>query len=73
MERAGIATVSFSVLPDITSQLGAPRAVVTPHGLGQPIGGAHDRDQHLAWLRHALSLVTRTDVPVIEQVHLDAV
>ena len=66
LERQGIATVSLSVMPDVTHALAPPRALTVDAGLGAPLGPAHDDARHLAVLRRMLALVQRQDLPVIE-------
>ncbi|MGE0811760.1 MAG: hypothetical protein AB7O28_16250 [Vicinamibacterales bacterium] len=66
LERRGIATVSLSVMPDITRRLKPPRALAVNAPLGAPLGPAGDAAGHLAVLRRMLALATRTDLPVLE-------
>ncbi len=52
IEEAGIATVMASTLPEVTEELGVPRAVLFPGKLGAPIGRKHDPEaQHADVLR----------------------
>lgn len=67
LERRGIATVSLSVMADITRKLAPPRALVVDAPLGAPLGPAHDVERHLAVLRRMLSMVSRQDLPVLEE------
>lgn len=66
LERRGIVTVSLTVMPDITRRLAPPRALAASAPLGAPIGPAFDVATQMATLRRMLSLVGRTDVPVLE-------
>lgn len=66
IERRGIATVSLSVMPDVTRKLAPPRALGVDAPLGAPLGSAHDTARHLAVLRRMLALATRADLPVLE-------
>jgi hypothetical protein len=66
LERQGIATVSLSVMPEVTHALQPPRALTVDSPLGVPLGPAHDSARHLAILRRMLALVPRQDVPLIE-------
>jgi hypothetical protein len=66
LEARGIATVSLTVLPDITRRLMPPRALAVPYGLGDPLGAANDASLQRQILDAALALVTRTDVPVLD-------
>jgi hypothetical protein len=66
LERRGIATVSLSVMPDVTRKLAPPRALIVAASLGAPLGPAHDVERHLAVLRRMLALLPRQDLPVLE-------
>ena len=66
LERQGIATVSLSVMPDVTHTLEPPRALTVDAPLGAPLGPAHDAARHLAVLRRMLALLPRQDLPLIE-------
>jgi hypothetical protein len=66
LERQGIATVSLSVMPDVTHTLEPPRALTVDAPLGAPLGPAHDADRHLTVLRRMLALLPRRDLPLIE-------
>ena len=66
IERRGIATVSLSLMPDVTRKLAPPRALGVNAPLGAPLGPAHDAVRHLAVLRRMLALATRADLPVLE-------
>ena len=42
IERAGIPTVSVSVLREVTERVGPPRVLFADFPLGYPLGAAHD-------------------------------
>ena len=42
VERAGIPTVSVSMLPEVTERVGPPRVLGADFPLGYPLGSAHD-------------------------------
>jgi hypothetical protein len=67
LERRGIATVSLTVMPDITRKLAPPRALAVDAPLGAPMGRPHDADRHRAVLRRMLELAGRTNVPLLDQ------
>ncbi|HUU32450.1 MAG TPA: hypothetical protein VMW48_00235, partial [Vicinamibacterales bacterium] len=67
LERRGVATVSLTVMPDITLKLAPPRALALDAPLGAAMGAPHDSKRHLAVLRRMLALTARLDVPVLEQ------
>lgn len=66
IEYAGITTVSISLLREITAKIRPPRALFVPFPLGYPLGEPHNPDLQLRIMRAAFSLLTRTDVPVLE-------
>ncbi|MBP7777054.1 MAG: hypothetical protein KA371_08005 [Acidobacteria bacterium] len=66
LERRGIATVSLTVLPDITRKLAPPRALAVEAPLGASMGPPHDAERHADVLRRMLALTARHDVPVLE-------
>jgi hypothetical protein len=54
------------MMPEITTAIGVPRALVMSSGLGRPFGAPADPAQQSSVLRALLDLCTRTDVPVVE-------
>ena len=44
IEKAGIPTVSVSVLRKVTERVGPPRVLFVDFPLGYPLGAAHDAD-----------------------------
>lgn len=67
LERRGIATVSLSVMPDITRRLAPPRALVLDAPLGAVLGAPGDAGAHEAVLRRMLALAVRLDVPLLDE------
>ncbi|MGE0887225.1 MAG: hypothetical protein AB7P14_27190 [Blastocatellales bacterium] len=66
IEREGIATVSISLLREVTSQIKPPRALFVPFPMGHPLGEPNNpRLQHQV-IAQALKLLERNDVPVLE-------
>lgn len=65
LEARGIATVSLTVLPDITRRLTPPRALAVPFGLGEPLGAANDGRVQREIIDAALALLARSDVPLL--------
>jgi hypothetical protein len=65
IERTGIATVSISLLREVTEAIKPPRALLVPYRMGYPLGSPDDPAlQHLI-IAAALSLLERNDVPVL--------
>lgn len=66
LEREGITTVSISLLREVTEVIRSPRALFVPYPLGYPLGAPNDPFLQHQIIAAALSLLTRTDVPVLE-------
>ncbi|MBA2704269.1 MAG: hypothetical protein H0U60_10500 [Blastocatellia bacterium] len=66
IERAGITTVSISLLHEVTDVLRPPRALFVPYKLGFPLGEPNNAALQHRIIGAALSLLARNDVPVIE-------
>jgi len=66
IEYSGIATVSLSLLREITEKIRPPRALFVPFPLGYPLGEAHNVELQTRIIRAALALPPRTDTPVLE-------
>lgn len=66
IERAGIATVVIGLIPQHVEQMRPPRALVVPFELGRPLGAPDAPEFQREVLEHALTLGSRTDVPVLE-------
>lgn len=66
LERAGISTVSISLLREVTEVIRPPRALFVPYPLGYPLGEPHNPELQHRIIRQALLLLERDDVPVLE-------
>jgi hypothetical protein len=66
IERAGITTVSISLLHEVTDVLRPPRALFVPYRLGFPLGEPNNSALQHRIIAAALALLARNDVPVIE-------
>jgi hypothetical protein len=67
IERAGIATVSISLLREVTSTLKPPRALFVPFQMGYPLGEPNNAPLQHRIIAAALGLLERDDVPVLEE------
>lgn len=67
IEREGISTVSVSLLREVTEIIRPPRALFAPFPLGYPLGAPNNAALQHDVIAQALSLLTRTDVPVFEE------
>lgn len=66
IEDSGIATVSISMLEEMTRKVKPPRALLVPFPLGYPLGRPRDSAVQRKVILQALTLLTRTDLPVLE-------
>ena len=71
MEREGVATVSVSIVREITAELAPPRAVFVPWPLGHPFGRAGNIEQQRAVLYDMIGLLESAGEPgaLIERDH----
>ncbi len=71
MEREGIATVSVSIVKEITAELAPPRAVFVPWPLGHPFGKPENIEQQRAVLYDMIALIESAREPgaLIERNH----
>ena len=66
-ERAGIPTVSISLLMEVTRQVDPPRVLVVDRPLGYPLGEPHNAELQKRILRAALSMLAmKTDQPMFQ-------
>lgn len=54
LEKQGITTIMVTLLPDITKELGVPRAIYFPNKLGSPIGRPNQKEEQYDALRLCL-------------------
>lgn len=67
IERKGIATVSISLLREVTEIIKPPRALFVPYKLGFPLGEANNLQLQNQIIAKALSLFERIDTPIFEE------
>lgn len=65
IERAGIATVSVTLLPEITRRVGPPRALFVRYPLGYPLGAPDDAKLQMRIVIAAMALLNETSLPVL--------
>lgn len=63
LEARGFATVALTTLPELTTRVGAPRALASRFPFGAPAGDPGHRALHVAMLREALSLIDAARAP----------
>ncbi|MDH3499715.1 MAG: hypothetical protein OEM97_06305 [Acidimicrobiia bacterium] len=64
VERAGIATVSLSLRPDVTAFMNLSRAAYVRFPLGNPFGEPHQPAQHALVFGRLLELLESATEPV---------
>lgn len=65
IERAGIATVSVTLLPEITRRVGPPRALFVRYPFGYPLGAPDDAKLQMRIVIAAMALLNETSLPVL--------
>jgi hypothetical protein len=65
LESQGIATVTLSVLPEVSGKVQPPRTLVVPFGLGTPVGPPLEADTQLRVVGSALELAYESGVPLV--------
>jgi len=66
LEQRGITTVSLTLMRDVTAKMGTPRALFVPWWFGFSMGEPHNPRLQRQVIDRALSLLPRTDLPVLE-------
>jgi hypothetical protein len=67
IERAGIATVSISLLREVASILKPPRTLFVPFPMGYPLGEPNNAPLQHRIIAAALGLLERDGVPILEE------
>lgn len=67
LERAGIATVSLTLRPDITAHMNVSRAAYVRFPLGNPFGEGHRPDQQRRVLLDLLEIVVDAERPTLRE------
>lgn len=67
IERAGVSTVSISLVREFTAQVRPPRALWVPFPFGRPLGAPGEPEVQRRVLDAALALLERTEGPVLEE------
>lgn len=65
IERNGIATVSVSLLKEVTKIIKPPRALFVPFKMGYPLGLPNDADLQHRVIQQALLLLKKNDTPIL--------
>jgi hypothetical protein len=67
IEREGIATVSISLLREVTAVIKPPRSLFVNFPMGYPLGEPNNAELQHKVIAAALALLGRKDVPVLEE------
>jgi hypothetical protein len=65
IERQGIATVSISLLKEVTNVIRPPRALFVPYKLGSPLGEPNNPELQHRVISKGLTLFQENDVPIL--------
>lgn len=65
IEREGIATVSITLLSDVTETIRPPRALSVPFRFGYPLGRPHDAKIQHEIISEALTLLSENELPIL--------
>lgn len=65
IERIGIATVSISLLRNVTEISKPPRSLFVPFNLGFPLGEPNNVELQMKIIKSALSLLERSETPIL--------
>jgi len=71
IERAGVSTVSISLVREFTEKVRPPRALWVPFPFGRPLGAPHHVKVQQQVILRALSLLAAPAGPVLEEFALD--
>ncbi len=63
VERAGITTISLSMIPDLTASVSVPRLAAIEHPFGQTMGKPGDRERQRAVLLAMLESLEEMKTP----------
>lgn len=66
IEREEIATVSISLLREVTEKIRPPRALFVPYKLGFPLGEPNNAELQHRIIASALALLGEETVPVLK-------
>jgi D-proline reductase (dithiol) PrdB len=67
IEKSGVATVSISLLMEVTGKVAPPRVLSVDRPLGFPLGGPGDSELQRSIMWAALNLLTReVSSPIVE-------
>ena len=66
IERENIPTICLSLLREVTKIIRPPRSLFVPYPMGYPLGEPNNPALQTEIIKAGLNLLTRTDVPVIE-------
>lgn len=67
LERAGITTVSLSLLREVAAVIKPPRTLFVPFPMGFPLGEPNNAELQHRVIAAALALLPRIDVPVLAE------
>lgn len=63
LEESGIATVTLSLLKEITQRVPPPRALFVPYGFGFPLGRPNDDELQMRIIQRCLEMLEGVSEP----------
>lgn len=67
LERAGITTVSVSLLREVAQVINPPRTLFVPFPMGFPLGEPNNAELQHQVIAAALALLSRSEVPLLAE------
>ena len=67
LEEAGIASVSLTLLEEVTRKVKPPRALFVPFPFGYPLGKPHEPTLQRRVMLECFELLKRAELPVLER------
>ncbi len=67
LERAGITTVSVSLLREVAQVINPPRTLFVPFPMGFPLGEPNNAELQHQVIAAALALLPRSEVPLLAE------
>jgi hypothetical protein len=63
LEAAGISTILVTMMPYWAEKIGVPRTLGVEFPFGHPLGQAHEAEQQMRVIRHALHVLATAEAP----------
>ena len=67
IERNNIATVSISLLKEVTTVINPPRSLFVPFKMGYPLGLPNNANFQLSVIKQGLALFQKNNTPILAE------